>query len=227
MGRIEPLKAWDEERVGSQIDLSADRKTATRQAETNPRGYGCLLYGKQQLGNYAEGRFAEVIIHQQGTRATESEYHAGGVCIGITKCKPADYKPEEVGRSIFHVPDSWVVDTYGDLYRVPPRNEWPPDTLNVAEKQPKSASVEKYDTYALVKDGDTLGLLLRPDKTLKLYWNGKHMADLPIEGFEVTQEVRLIVELLGRAEGATVNTEAKAPEIPLPPESSTEDEGGK
>mmetsp|Transcript_2972 Transcript_2972/g.6809 ORF Transcript_2972/g.6809 Transcript_2972/m.6809 type:complete len:157 (-) Transcript_2972:820-1290(-) len=149
MGRIEPLKAWDEERLGSQLSLDNSKKTARRTAETHPLGPGCVAYGKQQLGNFAEGRFAEVILSQQGSRATESEYHAGGVVIGITKCKPHEF-PDDC-RSIFHVPDSWVVDTYGDLWRVPEQRDFPVDGFSCDKTVEK---VVGWDTYARVKDGD-------------------------------------------------------------------------
>ncbi|CAD7967217.1 unnamed protein product [Amoebophrya sp. A25] len=217
--RIEPLREWCEEKSGVGVQIDPTGKTGTRKtAIQRERDDGslasgmpaaCVLYGKQQLGNFAEGRYAEVILKQNGERATQSDYHAGGILVGLTRCSKEDY-PDDC-RSIFHVPDSWVLDVYGDLWRIPKET-----LVDGFASEHTTSKVPDWDSYALMKDGDRIGLLLRPDGTLKVYWNGRCVGDLPVE-LAVTERIHLIVEILGRAEAVTINTAAKAPEIPLPP----------
>lgn len=208
--RIESLKAWSSSPLGEQLTLESNAKTARRTKLSHPLGPGCVAVGKQQMGNFAEGRFCEFYVTQQGPRSSESDYDAGGVCFGITQTPP-DKMPENI-RSIFHVPHSWVLDVYGDLWRNQPLVRHPEFG---SANQRTGQKVPGWDAYAKLSNKDNIGLLLRPDMTLKIYVNGKNVGDLALEEIAVTSEVYLLVAVLGRTEAVTINDHAKAPEIPV------------
>lgn len=265
MPRIEPLREFHASSHGSQIILESRGRTARRVSKeplepplhlsNNPLGPGCVVFGKQQLGNFAEGRFAEIVVEYDGSRASRSVHQGGGVLFGITKTRPGPHmcieklpktiQAEQDGdllkgvyRSATQVPDSWIIDVYGSLWRRPslpkdiekgdgetlgmadPTCGPDADFLEVGVARKTELSVEGWDAYAKLSDKDRIGLLVRPNAELKLYLNGKNVANLQLntEEIRVTDELYLVVEVLGRCLAVSISDKAKAPEVPPPEE---------
>lgn len=176
-------------------------------------GNGCLPH-------FAEGKYCEVKLSLDGEKGKLSAKGAtasdmiGSLLFGLTYTKPDELKPEAT-LSIFDVPRSWVVDVYGGVWQ----NE---EGTGAAVKT--STVLPGWDAYAKLKDGDRLGLLVRPDKTLKVYLNGNLFGDLDINCDASREELFLVVELYGRVKGVTVNKDARAPEQPIPPGYEDEDD---
>lgn len=161
-------------------------------------GNGCLPH-------FAEGKYCEVKLHLDGNRATQSNY-VGSLLFGLTYTKPDDLDASAT-LSIFDVPRSWVVDVYGGVWE----NE-----KGVGAAVLTSTVLDGWDSYSKLSEGDRLGLLVRPDKTLKVYLNGALFGDLDINVDASREELFLLVELFGRVTAITVQSDARAPEQPIP-----------
>lgn len=125
------------------------------------------------------------------------------------------------------MPDSWVVDTYGALWRVPPAE--PPADLNGNARNANvltGQNLDEWDAYAKLKDGDRIGVLFRPDGELKIYKNMENVGNfkLSLDDIDIGSPIYLVCEVLGRCEAVVVNDKARCPEIPVDPATIGDDD---
>lgn len=219
MGKGPKITGFHPSSCGTGIQHEDGHHTVRRTPEAEEaakRGAGVktvFAMGNGCLPHFAEGKYCEVKLQLDGSRATNSDM-VGSLLFGLTYTKPDDLDAEAT-LSIFDVPRCWVVDVYGGVWV----NETGPD---LAKKT--STRLEGWDSYAKLSDGDRLGLLVRPDNTLKVYHNGSLFGDLTDLNVDASrEELFLVVELFGRVVAVTVNYDARAPEQPIPDQEDEDD----